>query len=72
MYPGGSAGGAGGVNVYQYNNGNPVTSRDPMGTCPEDAGGDGKTPRYDDCPVALGTVRIALSKATASQQGAGL
>ncbi|HRP08281.1 MAG TPA: RHS repeat-associated core domain-containing protein [Gemmatimonadales bacterium] len=42
---------AGGVNVYQYNNGNPVTFSDPMGMCPEDAGGDGKTDRYDDCPV---------------------
>jgi RHS repeat-associated protein len=27
---------AGGVNVYQYNNGNPVTFSDPMGMCPDD------------------------------------
>jgi RHS repeat-associated protein len=42
---------AGGVNVYRFNNGNPAAFSDPFGMCPEEAGGDGKTDRYDDCPV---------------------
>lgn len=41
---------AGGLNVYGYAAGDPVNYSDPFGLCPEDAGGDGKTEDYSDCP----------------------
>lgn len=41
---------AGGLNLYGYANGDPVTYSDPFGLCPEYAGGDGRTDTPDDCP----------------------
>ncbi|HRP08280.1 MAG TPA: RHS repeat-associated core domain-containing protein, partial [Gemmatimonadales bacterium] len=50
---------AGGVNVYQYNNGNPVTFSDPMGMCPTCALG-----------AATGVVTgYLLAKATGAEYG---
>jgi len=33
---------AGGLNVYGFANGDPITYSDPLGLCPKDAGGDGR------------------------------
>ncbi len=41
---------AGGLNLYAFNGNNPVAFSDPFGLCPKDAGGDGKTEGFDDCP----------------------
>ena len=41
---------AGGSNLYGYTGGDPVNYSDPFGLCPKDAGGDGKTEEFDDCP----------------------
>jgi RHS repeat-associated protein len=41
---------AGGINLYGYANGDPVTYSDPFGLCPKSAGGDGSTESYADCP----------------------
>ncbi|HET7464575.1 MAG TPA: RHS repeat-associated core domain-containing protein, partial [Longimicrobium sp.] len=40
----------GGLNAYGFANGDPVSYSDPYGLCPKDAGGDGKTDEYSDCP----------------------
>ncbi|MGH9423419.1 MAG: RHS repeat-associated core domain-containing protein, partial [Thermoanaerobaculia bacterium] len=41
---------AGGLNLYGFGEGDPVTYSDPFGLCPEDMGGDGKTKGNADCP----------------------
>lgn len=41
---------AGGLNLYGFAGGDPVNFGDPLGLCPEDAGGDGKTSWLSDCP----------------------
>jgi RHS repeat-associated protein len=41
---------AGGLNLYGFANGDPVTYSDPFGLCPEDMGGDGKSKTLSDCP----------------------
>jgi hypothetical protein len=41
---------AGGINLYEYVGNNPVAFADPLGLCPTDVGGDGKTESVDDCP----------------------
>ena len=41
---------AGGINLYGYANGDPVSYSDPFGLCPKDMGGDGKTTHLSDCP----------------------
>jgi RHS repeat-associated protein len=41
---------AGGLNLYGFAAGDPVSYQDPFGLCPKSAGGDGKTDTYDDCP----------------------
>ncbi len=41
---------AGGLNLYGYADGDPVNFSDPFGLCPKDAGGDGETEAYSDCP----------------------
>ena len=41
---------AGGLNLYGFADGDPLTYSDPFGLCPEDVGGDGETERFDDCP----------------------
>jgi hypothetical protein len=40
------------LNLYGYAGGDPVNFSDPFGllSCPEEAGGDGKTESYEDCP----------------------
>jgi RHS repeat-associated protein len=40
---------AGGLNVYGFANGDPVTYSDPYGLCPGWLGGDGKTESVEDC-----------------------
>jgi RHS repeat-associated protein len=45
------AGLAGGINLYQYNGNDPNSFSDPFGVCPKDAGGDGKTDSFEDCPT---------------------
>jgi RHS repeat-associated protein len=44
------AGIAGGVNLYEYNGNDPNSFRDPVGDCPTNVGGNGKTTSYADCP----------------------
>jgi RHS repeat-associated protein len=41
---------AGGLNLYGFANGDPVTYSDPFGLCPKDKGGDGRTTWLTDCP----------------------
>jgi RHS repeat-associated protein len=41
---------AGGLNLYGFASGDPVNYSDPFGLCPKDAGGDGKTEGFADCP----------------------
>ena len=41
---------AGGINLYAYAGNDPVSYSDPYGLCPKDAGGDGATEGFDDCP----------------------
>lgn len=41
---------AGGLNLYGYADGDPINFSDPFGLCPKDAGGDGETEEYSDCP----------------------
>jgi len=38
------------LNLYGYGDGDPINNADPFGLCPQDAGGDGKTEEYSDCP----------------------
>jgi len=41
---------AGGMNLYGFAGGDPVNFSDPIGLCPEDMGGDGKSRGNRDCP----------------------
>jgi len=36
--------------LYGYADGDPINFSDPFGLCPKDAGGDGETEEYGDCP----------------------
>lgn len=36
--------------MYGYADGDPINKSDPFGLCPKDAGGDGETEEYSDCP----------------------
>lgn len=57
---------AGGLNAYGFSNGDPVNFSDPFGLCPRDAGGDGKTEGFADCPK-----RSSGYYANEDQQGRG-
>jgi hypothetical protein len=37
------------MNLYGFAEGDPVNFKDPMGLCPKDAGGDGKSEQLGDC-----------------------
>jgi RHS repeat-associated protein len=41
---------AGGLNAYNYAEGDPVNFEDPFGLCPEESGGNGATRTLADCP----------------------
>ena len=70
---------SGGVNLYQYVGNNPATLTDPFGLCPAEAGGDGRTDTYSDCPPgtsgyrqylsSMGTIDGAHQRVARSEQG---